>query len=226
MIYFSKLVSLIATFLYSNKSFSQEGEDQLLYRLIGNKKKGFFIDVGAHHPFLYSNTYKFYKMGWNGINIDAMPGSMSFFKKFRSRDINLEIAISQKPQKLKYFIFNEPALNTFSLKEAELKDGLNHYKVTDIIELKTNTLGEILTQYLPKNQEIDFLTIDVEGLDLEVLKSNDWKKFQPRYVLVEELSSAMDFFTSHNECNKFLTSSGYYLIARTRNTSFYKLSDE
>lgn len=55
------------------------------------KKIGFYVDVGAHHPMRFSNTYFFYRMGWSGINIDAMPGSMKEFKKYRRRDINLEL---------------------------------------------------------------------------------------------------------------------------------------
>ena len=79
--------------IYKNDSYSQEGEDLIINRLIDSKKNGFYIDIGAHHPFRFSNTYKFYKMGWNGINIDAMPGSMKLFREKRPRDINIECGI-------------------------------------------------------------------------------------------------------------------------------------
>ncbi|HIB94217.1 MAG TPA: SAM-dependent methyltransferase, partial [Candidatus Lambdaproteobacteria bacterium] len=94
--------------------FSQEGEDVILRRIFEDQKNGFYIDIGAHHPKRFSNTYYFYDRGWEGINIDATPGSMKIFQKFRPRDINLEIAISEKEQQLTYFMFNEPALNSFS----------------------------------------------------------------------------------------------------------------
>jgi hypothetical protein len=100
-------------------SYSQEGEDRvlssLLFKLHGGKhiNDGFYVDVGAHHPFLFSNTCLFYKQGWHGINIDAMPGSMAAFQKHRPRDINLESGVGQKAEKLKFFVFNELALNTF-----------------------------------------------------------------------------------------------------------------
>ena len=73
-----------------NICYSQNGEDLILNRFLENKKNGFYIDIGAHHPIRFSNTYLFYKKGWRGINIDAMPGSMDLFNKIRSRDINIE----------------------------------------------------------------------------------------------------------------------------------------
>ncbi len=80
-------------------------------RYFENKKTtGFYVDVGAHHPLRFSNTYKFYKRGWHGINIDAMPGSMDLFNRLRHRDINLERAVSDSKQILTYYAFNEPAL--------------------------------------------------------------------------------------------------------------------
>ncbi len=79
---------------YMNPSYSIEGEDRIVRSLFWEKRDtGFYVDVGAHHPFRFSNTYLFYTQGWRGINIDATPGSMRAFKKHRPRDINLEIGI-------------------------------------------------------------------------------------------------------------------------------------
>ena len=75
------------------KIFSQNGEDLILNRLLENKSNGFFVDVGAHHPVRFSNTYLSYLNGWNGINIDAMPNSMMIFDKIRPRDINIEVGL-------------------------------------------------------------------------------------------------------------------------------------
>src|SRR4051794_10306733 len=71
-------------------SYSQEGEDMVLRRVFNNKRGGFFVDVGAHHPRMYSNTYYFYLRDWRGINIDAMPGGMAAFDRMRPGDINVE----------------------------------------------------------------------------------------------------------------------------------------
>ena len=99
--------------IYSIKSYSQEGEDMILRRVFENQKTGFYVDVGAHHPFRFSNTYYFYKQGWQGINIDAMPESMDVFRRFRKRDINIESGVALNDAKIPYFVFKEKALNTF-----------------------------------------------------------------------------------------------------------------
>lgn len=206
---------------YFQKSWSQEGEDLVLQRFFeGKKEKGFFIDVGAHHPYRFSNTYKFYLKGWRGINIDAMPGSMKLFNEKRTHDINLEIAISDNEELLTFFIFNEPALNTFSA------DNANNYlksHETQLIEkksLQTKRLADIISNHLPPNTPIDFLTIDVEGLDLNVLKSNDWTCYRPQLVLVEYLDfNSSEFFNS--TIYKFMGENGYEFYAKTCNTVFF-----
>ena len=91
----------------ANLCYSQNGEDLILNRFLENKEKGFFIDVGAHHPIRFSNTYLFYKKGWSGINIDAMPGSMTKFNKIRPKDINIEKGVGIKNDKLIFYQFNE-----------------------------------------------------------------------------------------------------------------------
>lgn len=136
--------------VYGTKSYSQEGEDMILRRLFENQTTGFYIDVGAHHPKRFSNTYYFYKKGWKGINIDAMPGSMKIFNKIRQRDINIEKAVSDKKQILTYYVFNEPALNGFSKELSEKRNNKNNYYIEKTIDIETYTLEEILDQYLPK----------------------------------------------------------------------------
>jgi hypothetical protein len=113
------------TQVYSNRvyahhrlAFSQEGEDLILESIFQNKfngfkTNGFYIDIGAHHPQRFSNTYYFYLKGWKGINIDALPEGMRKFQDLRPRDINLEIPIAEKNQVLTYYEFEEPAFNGF-----------------------------------------------------------------------------------------------------------------
>lgn len=89
-----------------NRSWSQESKDLILQRIFENKPNGFYIDLGAHHPRRFSNTYLFYSQGWRGVNIDAMPGSMIEFNKERSGDLNLEVGIELKESFLGYHVFN------------------------------------------------------------------------------------------------------------------------
>jgi FkbM family methyltransferase len=206
------------------RSWSQEGEDLILNRIFEQQKFGFYVDVGAHHPKRFSNTYLFYRRGWRGINVDAMPGSMKAFRKVRPRDINIELGIGEQEGKLDYFVFNESALNGFSKdlsQERKLAD--TAYQVKKVIKVNVSPLHEVLDRYLQIGQKIDFMSIDVEGLDLQVLKSNDWKKYRPTYVLAELLGSSLHQI-DHSEIGRFMLDKGYVLYAKCLNTVFFKES--
>lgn len=207
------------------KSYAQEGEDMILRRIFENKQNGFYVDVGAHHPKRFSNTYFFYKQGWNGMNIDAMPGSMQKFKKYRPRDINIEVPISSEPKILPYHVFNEPALNGFDPELSKKRDDqLSQYKIIESIDMKTRRLDDVLDQYLPKDQVIDFLSIDVEGLDFEVIQSNNWNKYKPEVVLIEIIGSTLTEL-ENNKISQFLSSLGYTIYAKAVNTVVYRLTN-
>lgn len=210
---------------YLNISYSQEGEDLILKRIFDGQKSGMFVDVGAHHPKRFSNTYLFYLQGWRGINIDAMPGSMIAFNKIRPEDINIECPISDKEEELIYYIFNEPALNTLSKLEAEKKDGLNGFKIIERKKIFTNTLANVLSQNIKTHQQIDFLSIDVEGFDLNVLKSNDWDKYKPKVILVEELNCDLELILEKGSVTKYMHLKGYKLYAKSVNTLFFLLQE-
>lgn len=212
---------------FATLSYSQEGEDLILHRFLENKSNGFYVDVGAHHPKRFSNTYMFYKKGWRGINIDPMPGSLDNFNKERPDDINLEIGISNTQGELKYHMFNESALNTFSAVEANKKNGLRNYKIIGTKLIPTFSLEYIFDNYLDDKQTIDFISIDVEGLDLEVLKSNDWNRYRPQLVLIEDLQRlSLNEFITNSELYSYLNLLNYELVAKTLNTLFFKNKDK
>ncbi len=208
-------------YLYHNLSYSQEGEDMILSRFFTGKSQGFYVDVGAHHPQRFSNTYHFYLQGWRGINIDAKPGSMEEFNKVRPNDINLEVPIYDSHQVLTYYEFNEPALNSFCYEIIKEQDGLGEYKIISQKKLWTYTLAEILEQYLPGNQEVDFLNVDVEGLDLQVLKSNNWKKYRPKLVLAEDLNASLLSKIDESKIAVFMDQQDYKLYAKSVNTLIF-----
>ena len=208
---------------YSRGSYSQEGEDMILRRIFDGKRKGFYVDIGAHHPKRFSNTYYFYKQGWRGINIDAAPGSMRAFNKVRPADINIEAPISRKKQTLTFYIFDDPALNGFSKQLSEQRSTSGQAcKIIRITDLETLTLSEILTKHLPKGQLIDFMSIDVEGLDYDVLLSNNWNRFRPKIILVEILNKSLEDLLNH-EITKLLNSEGYVVTCKTIHTVFFTL---
>jgi len=203
--------------------YSQEGEDILLSRIFGEQAEGFYVDVGAHHPRRFSNTCFFYKRGWRGINIDALPGSMKVFQKLRPHDINLELAVSEREQVLTYYMFNEPALNGFSKTISE-KRQTDEYKITNTIDVLAFPLYVILDKHLPLGQSIDFLSVDVEGLDLQVLESNDWKKYSPKVILVEILANNLTAIENDPVYN-YMVNQGYILFAKLFFTCIFKLKE-
>ena len=209
---------------YFIKSYSQEGEDMILKRLFGNQKNGFYVDIGAHHPKRFSNTYYFYKKGWMGINIDAMPGSMALFNKSRPRDINIEKPISDKKEKLAYYSFNEPALNSFSKSYSDEMAQLPPYYIKETIELETSTLEDVLDTYMPQNTVIDFFSVDVENWDFKVLKSNSFEKYTPKAILVEVLENSFSDIEK-NEISLYLKEFNYSVYAKAVNTVIFLRND-
>ena len=173
-------------------AFSQEGEDLVLLRYFDGKREGVYVDVGAHHPFRFSNTCLLHKQGWRGINIDAMPGSMAMFNRFRPNDINLELGVSTRPGSLDFFVFEEPALNTFDIALCEERQNAG-WALHSTRTVQCRPLAEILQQEMPRlgTDKIDLLSVDVEGFDLDVLESNDWARFSPRVIAIEILNKSL-----------------------------------
>ena len=182
----------------------------ILRHLLGSDKmSGFYVDVGAFHPTLFSNTYFFYLNGWQGINVEARPGSKQLFDKVRPRDVNLEVGVSRERGSMTYyFIAEDSPMNSFSpdfLRQIEM---LEH--VRSEIAVPTLPLAEVLEQHLPKNQTIDFMNVDVEGHDFEVLESNDWKRFRPKVIVVEDEQLVAD----ESQIVQMMEGHGYELCAQ------------
>jgi|GEM_PF-195623 len=204
-------------------SFAQEGEDLVLCRLLQGFSKGFFVDVGAHHPSRFSNTYKFYLNGWRGLNIEPCPGTKALFDQVRPRDINLELGIGTESGSLTYHRFNEPALNTFDPEVAlgREKQRPGEWHLLETVQIPVRPLSQVLEVYLPKDTKISFLTIDTEGFELQVLKSNDWEKFRPEFILSETFLEKIEQVTEIPEY-QLLKSKNYSLIGKTHRTLFFR----
>jgi FkbM family methyltransferase len=187
----SKILKMtgLPQYLHSSKSYSQDGEDMVLRTFYGEKRKykGFYVDIGAHHPFRFSNTACFYQNGWRGINIEPIPDLIKKFKRYRKGDINLNVGIANQTSELIFYVFNDQALSSFD-KELSLSrhEDSTPYKIVKELKIQTYPLSAIFDKYLPENQKIDFLSIDAEGVDFDVLKSNNWEKYVPDFILVEQ----------------------------------------
>lgn len=205
----------------STKTFSQQGEDLVLNCLFQWNSTGFYVDIGAHHPQRFSNTQLFYLKGWRGINIDPNPGIMDEFRRLRPGDINLEIGISARPQILTYHIFSEPAVNTFDEKIARRFEQDGRFRLLRRVEMPTRPLAQVLSEYLPADTTIDFMSVDVEGFDEEVLRSNDWVKYRPRVVIAEDLDAFTLAEVIDSSNARYLEEVGYTPIAKVVHSVFY-----
>lgn len=219
----TSLIQRFAAFTdpYATKSYAQEGEDLILLRLLNRQSKGFYVDVGAHHPRRFSNTYLLFELGWHGINIDPNPETIALFKKDRPDDCNLLVGVSDQSTELIYYRFNESALNTFDQRLAEERKKLPDYRLVDTIRVKVERLDILLERHLPQGQRVDFLSVDAEGLDLSILQSNDWRQFRPRFVLAECLKTSLSDIAIH-PLYQFMSEVSYTLVAKTLNTVFFR----
>lgn len=205
---------------YSARSYSQEGEDMILRRIFQGRQDGFYIDVGAYHPKHWSNTYYFYRRGWRGISIDAMPGSMNLFRKLRPRDICIEAAVAEHEAESDFYVFNGRALNTFDAQLAAQRAS-GETRVVETRKVRTRRLDNILAESLPAGEQIQFMSIDVEGLDLSVLKSNDWSRFRPEYILVEAWDLELAKSANH-PLVIFMAMQDYDLVGKAYSTVFFR----
>ncbi len=209
---------------YATKSYSQEGEGMILRRLFESETTGFYVDIGAHHPMRFSNTYHFYKKGWTGINIDARPGTKILFESVRPKDITIEAGVSREKSELTYYMFNEPALNTFDQKLANER-AADIYYIIDQAKIDCFPLSELLDSYLPPNQSISFMTIDVEGYDLQVLQSNEWNKYKPQFIIIESYETLIEDVIK-SEIYKYMYHLGYRLFSKAHLSLIFKVMPE
>lgn len=207
---------------WMNESFSQEGEDVILKGYIEENNvnsdgAGIYVDLGAHHPYRFSNTSVLYSIGWRGINVDANPDSIRLFKVYRKKDINLNVGVSDIDGVMDYYSFDDSALNTFDsdLIEVYKKKG---YRLMDTQKVKVMNINDLLEQYIPKGKRIDLLDIDVEGFDDAIINSLDWKKYSPSIVLAERDMSKDDYNITSNDV---LQKHGYRIFAATNRTVIY-----
>lgn len=206
--YFYKLLKI-----YRNNKpsahFGEFGEDIFINRVLKNINKGKYVDVGCYHPYKGSLTYKLYDRGWNGINIDISKTSIDLFNISRKKDINLNLAISNFDGET-YYYENSPINQQNSLIQTN--------DLQKKIKIQCFTLDTVL-----KNkdlEEFDFLNIDVEGNELEVLKGFDLKKFKPKLITIENNDLTINEYLDSEVC-KILIKSDYTLVNKIGVTNFF-----
>ena len=194
-----------------NISFSKSGDDIQLMKLINKTKPGTYVDIGCWHPVKASNTYYFSLRGWKGLCIDPNPDLEPLYKTFRPKDHFINAAIGESNTNLDYYFLEESSMNTVSLefiKKHNLED-----KILKKINIPVYSLKDILAKHLTENDRLDFFDVDAEGYDLEILKTNDWKKYRPKIIVIESDISLKSDLTS--EIVKYLELQDYKLLGKS-----------
>jgi len=190
-------------------SYAQNFEDVLLNRVFKDKTKGFYLDVGAFHPTVDSVTKSFYNLGWSGINIEPIKECYNLFKQERSRDINLNIALSNLEGTIEFFqVVEQPGNSTL---DKEIADKIAQQKGLKLSRytVPVKTLAEVCKEYV--DQKIDFLKIDVEGLEEEVVLGGNWERFRPTILVIETTFPGTNV-RCENNIPVFLMGKGYQQV--------------
>ena len=209
--YFSNIYNLYwkhKNFL-PKKQYSCFGEDLFIKNFFEKDNKGYYVDVGSYHPFFWNNTYLLYKKKWNGINIDANPLSIELFDIARKDDYNFNLAVTNK-KKNKIKLFYRRKMNVLNTTDESFakKNFPNGYESKEIDCL---SLNNILAKTNFKNKIIDFLNVDVENTEIDVLESLDFNIYKPRLICVEIHIENPNSLKS-NSTYKFLDEKGYKIV--------------
>ncbi len=204
-------------------SYSWEGEDVLARKIFGDVfgiHRGFYVDVGAHHPTNHSNTHLLYLEGWRGINIDATPGSMAEFRTLRPEDVNLEVGVGATTGSATFYEFQDAHLNGFLSTDAIAEKRRENKSPVRSREIRFGPLTELLETHA-RDRAIDFMSVDIEGKDEEVLQTMDFARWRPKLLAVEILGKRLVRDVESSSTYGMLVSRGYELFSRLHFTSFF-----
>jgi len=176
-------------FFFKKKSYSMESEDLEITNILKNIKNGFYVDAGCYHPLHLNNTYLLYNKNWRGINIDLSEFSIDMFNFIRPEDININAAVSNGNEYITFYYQKKLSqLSTIKKDWAKQKmQGLIKEK-----KIKSYKLSTIINNSEFNKRKIDFLDIDLEGADLDALKSLDFKIYRPKLICVEILDKNIE----------------------------------
>jgi FkbM family methyltransferase len=203
---------------YGYITYAQHGEDLLFanyFEMLGIKEPT-WLDIGAHHPLIISNTALLSKLGGHGVNVEANPNLMEYFRRMRPRDVNVNVGVAPKDQagrKLTFYMIDKfSGRNTFDRKAAEEFVALNPaFSIQEEMSIDVISIDEVVKCYCGGTYP-DLLSIDIENLDYDVLASADFSKSRPKLICVEVLSAGGD---ASDKMKKLLVGQGFVVLVRT-----------
>lgn len=199
--------------------WGQSGEDAVLIRLFRNRRDGFYVDIGAHHPRKMSNTYLLHRhFGWSGINVDASTAAIAAFKAERPRDVNLLALVGAGDETVTFTEYRgNAARNTADPERIEMFKG-KALKVKARTVMTPRPLASILDEHAG-GRRIDLLTVDIEGFDLQALQTNDWDRYRPEVICVEDFDAVTGGPTAISD---YLGSVEFTRVSHCFDTSIYR----
>jgi FkbM family methyltransferase len=193
-------------------------EDVVLWRALRDVADGFYIDVGASWPTHGSVTLAFSERGWSGINIEPDAEPFAVLARDRPRDVNLNVAVSNTSGELPMYFVPNSSLSTLSEDEARRREAEGRTVVRRVVPVET--LASIWRAHVPAGREVQFLKVDVEGGEREVLEGLDWATMRP-WIVVVEATRPHNPEPTHERWEAILLDAGYALVYRDGVNRFY-----
>jgi FkbM family methyltransferase len=173
---------------YASESYGQAGADRTLAHILHSVDRGFYVDVGCFHPMRFSNTFRFYKQGWHGLNIDANPTLIDECRDRRPEDTSICAAISNREDTREFYVSENPEVSTMSEEHLE-QHGDGGLRATRTVQ--TKTLDSVLSKHrIP--DDFHLLDIDVEGNNYEALRSVNLSDYRPWVICIEMIDFEME----------------------------------
>lgn len=207
------------------KSFSQSGEDLIIDFIFKAKstKCSIYLDIGCNHPVQFNNTFLFYLDGANGCLIDANPELKDEYKRERPQDVFIGVPVSGNGEPVEFYEFETDTVNTCDSNIA--KTYMENFKIKSVKKVESFSLANISSTYF-NLKNLDLLSLDIEGGEIEILESFFKSGFESKVVCVETISYSKDLKGVKNqEILNLMLSNGYFIYADTYiNTIFVKES--
>ena len=206
------------------KSYSQHGEDLFINEYFRKKNAGFYVDIGCFHPLKYNNTHLLYKNGWSGINIDMNQTSIDLFNLKRRKDLNICCALSNVEKKVTAYIdhYFSP-INTLNKNYSDFAEKNISFRTHKKTHMETKTFETLVKNANINIPKIDFLNIDVEGSDYEVLEGFNLAKYKPQLVCIEMLNISSEDRNKNKKTLDYLNTNGYNFIKELGPNGIFKL---
>ncbi len=208
---------------HKKTSYSQSGEDlivEFIFEAIKIKHPT-YMDIGANHPVYMNNTYLLYTKGSSGICIEPDPTLFKTLKSKRSRDNCLNIGVGLTEQKsADFYVMSTKTLNTFSREEAERYQSYGKNRIEQVIPIPLVPINSVIAQYCTSKP--NFISLDVEGMDLQILKTLDLNIWRPEVFCIETLTYTEDNAEEKiTEIIDYMLANGYMLYADTYINSIF-----